>query len=198
MQIYLPIAELALNGLLLLGVGLAIGFLSGMFGIGGGFIMTPLLIFLGVPAGVAVGTGASQVMASSVSSAFAHWQRGNIDLQMGYLLIGGGVFGAAQRRQDPPSPEAGGPARFLRLAHLRDLARRDRLADADREPAHAQRRAGADGRRRAGPASTRGSRACRSSCAFPTPSSTSAPSRPSPSAPSSAGSPPSWASAAAS
>jgi uncharacterized membrane protein YfcA len=94
MQIYLPIAELALNGLLLLGVGLAIGFLSGMFGIGGGFIMTPLLIFLGVPAGVAVGTGASQVMASSVSSAFSHWQRGNIDLQMGYLLIGGGLFGA--------------------------------------------------------------------------------------------------------
>jgi uncharacterized protein len=94
MQIYLPIAELALNGLLLLGVGLAIGFLSGMFGIGGGFIMTPLLIFLGVPAGVAVGTGASQVMASSVSSAIAHWQRGNIDLQMGYLLIGGGLFGA--------------------------------------------------------------------------------------------------------
>src|SRR2546425_12632912 len=93
MQIYLPIAELALNGLLLLGVGLAIGFLSGMFGIGGGFIMTPLLIFLGVPPGIAVGTGASQVMASSVSSAPGHWQRGNIDLQMGYLLIGGGGVG---------------------------------------------------------------------------------------------------------
>ena len=94
MQIYLPIAELSLSAFLLLGIGLAIGFLSGVFGIGGGFIMTPLLIFLGVPAGVAVGTGASQVMASSVSSAFGHWQRGNIDLQMGYLLIGGGVFGA--------------------------------------------------------------------------------------------------------
>src|SRR5947207_14841750 len=94
MQIYLPIAELALNGLLLLGVGLAIGFLSGMFGIGGGFIMTPFLIFLGVPPGVAVGTGASQVVAASVSSAVGHWQRGNVDLQMGYLLIGGGMFGA--------------------------------------------------------------------------------------------------------
>ena len=94
MQIYLPIAELSLSAFLLLGIGLAIGFLSGMFGIGGGFIMTPLLILLGVPASVAVGTGASQVMASSVSSAFGHWQRGNIDLQMGYLLIGGGVFGA--------------------------------------------------------------------------------------------------------
>jgi len=94
MQIYLPIAELSLSAFLLLGTGLAIGFLSGVFGIGGGFIMTPLLMFLGVPAGVAVGTGASQVMASSVSSAFGHWRRGNIDLQMGYLLIGGGVFGA--------------------------------------------------------------------------------------------------------
>jgi uncharacterized membrane protein YfcA len=79
---------------MLVGLGLAIGFLSGMFGIGGGFIMTPFLIFLGVPASVAVGTGASQVVASSVSSAVGHWQRGNIDFQMGYLLIGGGVFGA--------------------------------------------------------------------------------------------------------
>jgi uncharacterized membrane protein YfcA len=94
MQIYLPVAELSLNILLLVGLGLAIGFLSGMFGIGGGFIMTPFLMFLGVPAGVAVGTGASQVVASSVSSAVGHWQRGNIDLQMGYLLIGGGIFGA--------------------------------------------------------------------------------------------------------
>ena len=94
MQIYLPVAELSLNIFLLIGLGLAIGFLSGMFGTGGGFIMTPFLIFLGVPAGVAVGTGASQVVASSVSSAIGHWQRGNIDFQMGYLLIGGGVFGA--------------------------------------------------------------------------------------------------------
>ena len=94
MQIYLPIAEMSLNGLLLLGIGLTIGFLSGTFGIGGGFIMTPLLILLGVPPAVAVGTGASQVVASSVSSALGHWQRGNIDLQMGYLLIAGGVFGA--------------------------------------------------------------------------------------------------------
>jgi len=94
MQIYLPIAELSLNGLLLLGIGLAIGFLSGMFGIGGGFIMTPLLIFLGVPSAVAVGTGASQIAAASVSSAVGHWRRGNVDLLMGYLLIGGGLVGA--------------------------------------------------------------------------------------------------------
>jgi uncharacterized membrane protein YfcA len=94
MQIYLPVAELSLNVFLLLAIGLTIGFLSGMFGIGGGFIMTPFLIFLGVPPGVAVGTGASQVVASSVSSALGHWQRGNVDLQMGYFLIGGGVFGS--------------------------------------------------------------------------------------------------------
>jgi hypothetical protein len=94
MQIYLPVAELSLNVFMLLGIGLAIGFLSGMFGIGGGFIMTPFLIFLGVPSGVAVGTGASQVVASSVSSAFGHWQRDNVDVQMGLLLIGGGFFGA--------------------------------------------------------------------------------------------------------
>ncbi len=94
MQIYLPVAELSLNSFLLLGIGLAIGFLSGMFGVGGGFIMTPLLIFLGVPSAVAVGTGASQVVASSVSSAVGHWRRGNVDMRMGYFLIGGGVFGA--------------------------------------------------------------------------------------------------------
>src|SRR5262245_15261537 len=94
MQIYLPIAELSLNALLLLGIGLAIGFLSGMFGIGGGFIMTPLLIFLGVPPAVAIGTGASQIAAASVSSAVGHWQRGNVDLRMGGLLIGAGLVGA--------------------------------------------------------------------------------------------------------
>lgn len=94
MQIYLPVAELSLNVFLLLGIGLAIGFLSGMFGVGGGFIMTPLLIFLGVPSAVAVGTGASQVAAASVSSAVGHWRRGNIDMLMGYYLIGGGVLGA--------------------------------------------------------------------------------------------------------
>jgi uncharacterized membrane protein YfcA len=94
MQIYLPIAELSLNMVMLVSIGLAIGFLSGMFGIGGGFIMTPFLIFVGVPPGVAVGTGASQVVASSVSGAVSHWQRGNVDVHMGLLLIGGGFFGA--------------------------------------------------------------------------------------------------------
>jgi uncharacterized membrane protein YfcA len=95
MQIYLPIAELSLNVFLLLLMGFAVGFLSGMFGIGGGFILTPLLIFLGVPPAVAVGTGASQVVAASVSSAAGHWRRNNIDVQMGVVLIAGGFVGAA-------------------------------------------------------------------------------------------------------
>ena len=94
MNLYLPIAEIALPLPVLLGLGLAVGVLSGMFGIGGGFITTPMLIFLGVPPAVAVGTGTSQVVASSVSGALGHWSRGNIDLKMGSLLILGGLFGA--------------------------------------------------------------------------------------------------------
>jgi len=94
LQIYLPMAEMSLNLFLLLGMGLAVGLLSGMFGIGGGFILTPMLIFLGVPPTLAVGTGASHVVASSVSGALGHWQRGNVDLQMGAFLIAGGLVGA--------------------------------------------------------------------------------------------------------
>jgi len=94
MQLYFPIAELSLSVALLVLAGFAIGFLSGMFGVGGGFILTPLLIFLGVPSAVAVGTGASQVVAASVSSALGHWRRNNVDLKMGLLLVGGGFAGA--------------------------------------------------------------------------------------------------------
>ena len=94
MQIYLPIAEMPLDLFLLLGMGTAVGVLSGMFGIGGGFIVTPLLMFLGIPPLIAVGTGTSQVVASSVSGAVGHWQRGNIDLRMGVLLLAGGLVGS--------------------------------------------------------------------------------------------------------
>jgi len=94
MDIYLPVAELSMNLLLLLGIGLAVGILSGMFGIGGGFITTPLLIFLGIPPAVAVGTGASQVTASSVAGAVGHWRRDNVDVKMGVLLIVGGAVGS--------------------------------------------------------------------------------------------------------
>ncbi len=95
MQIYLPVAEMPISVLLLLGMGLAVGVLSGMFGIGGGFILTPMLIFIGVPPPIAVGTGASLVVASSVSSALGHWQRGNVDMKLGLYLLIGGLVGTA-------------------------------------------------------------------------------------------------------
>ncbi|HMM14465.1 MAG TPA: sulfite exporter TauE/SafE family protein [Parvibaculum sp.] len=94
MQIYLPIAELPINALLILAMGGAVGFLSGMFGVGGGFLMTPLLIFLGIPPAVAVGTQSTQVVASSVTGALAHWRRGTIDFKMGGVLLAGGIVGS--------------------------------------------------------------------------------------------------------
>ena len=95
MHIYLPIAEMSVNIFLILGMGGAVGFLSGLFGVGGGFLMTPLLIFIGVPPPVAVGTEANQIVASSVSGGLAHWQRGNVDFKMGFVLLLGGFFGSS-------------------------------------------------------------------------------------------------------
>jgi uncharacterized protein len=92
-QLYLPIAELSVNMLTIIGMGAAVGFLSGMFGVGGGFLMTPLLIFSGVPAAVAVATEANQIVASSVSGALAQWRRNNVDLKMGTVLLTGGGVG---------------------------------------------------------------------------------------------------------
>ncbi len=94
MQVYLPIAELSLNVFVLLAMGGGVGFLSGLFGVGGGFLMTPLLIFYGVPPAVAVATEANQIVASSISGALAHWRRGNVDLKMGAVLLIGGVVGS--------------------------------------------------------------------------------------------------------
>jgi len=94
MNIYLPIAEMSANVFVLLGMGGAVGFLSGMFGVGGGFLITPLLIFSGIPSAVAVGTGAPQIVASSVSGAIAQYQRGNVDIKMGLVLVAGGVVGS--------------------------------------------------------------------------------------------------------
>ena len=93
-QVYLPIAEMSVNLLVMLGLGAAVGFLSGMFGVGGGFLLTPFLIFSGVSAPIAVATGANQVVATSVSGALAQWRRNNIDFRMGTVLIAGGVVGA--------------------------------------------------------------------------------------------------------
>lgn len=94
MQIYLPIAELSVNAFVILGMGGAVGFLSGMFGVGGGFLMTPLLIFSGIPSSVAVATEANQIVASSVSGAVAQWQRNNVDIKLGTVLLIGGIVGA--------------------------------------------------------------------------------------------------------
>jgi len=94
MQVYLPIAEVSVNVFLLLGLGGAIGFLSGLFGVGGGFLMTPLLIFIGIPAPVAVASEANQIVASSVSGVIAHWRRGNVDFKMGGVLLAGGFVGS--------------------------------------------------------------------------------------------------------
>ncbi len=95
MQIYLPIAELSVNAFLLLGLGGMVGVLSGMFGVGGGFLMTPLLFMIGIPPAVAVATGANQTVASSVSGLLAHLKRRTVDIRMGTVLLSGGVVGAA-------------------------------------------------------------------------------------------------------
>ena len=95
MDVYLPIAEMSVNLFLLLGLGGAVGFLSGVFGVGGGFLMTPLLIFVGIPPAVAVGSEASQILASSFSGGIAHARRGNVDFRMGSVLVAGGLVGSA-------------------------------------------------------------------------------------------------------
>ena len=94
MYIYLPIAEISMNIMTIIGLGGMVGFLSGVFGVGGGFLMTPLLIFLRVPAPVAVGTEANQIVASSVSGVLAHFRRSNVDIKMGLVLLAGGLVGS--------------------------------------------------------------------------------------------------------
>lgn len=94
MDIYLPIAEVSVNAAIIVAMGLLVGFLSGMFGVGGGFLTTPLLIFYGIPPAVAVASSATQITGSSVSGALAHWRRGGVDPKMGAVLIAGGLGGA--------------------------------------------------------------------------------------------------------
>ncbi|MEM7731799.1 MAG: sulfite exporter TauE/SafE family protein [Pseudomonadota bacterium] len=95
MQIYLPIAEVSVNAFMLLGLGGIVGVLSGMFGVGGGFLMTPLLFFIGIPPAVAVATEANQIVASSFSGVLAHVRRKTVDFRMGTVLLVGGLIGAA-------------------------------------------------------------------------------------------------------
>lgn len=93
--IYLPIAEMSVNVFVLLAMGGAVGFLSGMFGVGGGFLITPLLIFYNIPPSIAVATGANQVIASSFSGALAHFKRKSLDVKLGTVLLAGGIVGAS-------------------------------------------------------------------------------------------------------
>jgi uncharacterized membrane protein YfcA len=94
MDIYLPIAEVSLDVFLLLAIGAGIGFLSGVFGVGGGFLLTPLLIFIGVPPAVAVASSANQLVGASLSGVLAYWRRGNVDFKMGFVLLIGGLAGS--------------------------------------------------------------------------------------------------------
>ena len=94
MDVYLPIANLAVNGIVIVLLGALTGLLSGIFGVGGGFLTTPLLIFYGVPPTVAAASAASQVTGASISGVFAHRRRGGVDYQLGGVLVAGGVIGA--------------------------------------------------------------------------------------------------------
>ena len=94
MDIYLPIAGMSVNALLIVALGALVGLLSGMFGVGGGFLTTPLLIFYGIPPTVAVASATTQITGASVSGAYAHWKRGGVDFRMGGVMIAGGLVGA--------------------------------------------------------------------------------------------------------
>lgn len=93
MTLYLPIAEMSISVIVYLALGVSVGFLSGLFGVGGAFLLTPLLTFLGIPSAVAVATSASHVVASSVSGAVTHYRRGNVDIKMGLVMLGGSLVG---------------------------------------------------------------------------------------------------------
>ncbi|RVT42203.1 sulfite exporter TauE/SafE family protein [Sphingobium algorifonticola] len=94
MDIYLPIANLSVNALVIIGLGGIVGVLSGMFGVGGGFLTTPLLIFYGIPPTVAAASAATQVTGASVSGVFTHLSRKTVDIQMGWVMVVGGIIGA--------------------------------------------------------------------------------------------------------
>jgi uncharacterized membrane protein YfcA len=95
MDVYLPIAELSLNVFVLLGLGVVIGIVTGVFGLGGGFLLTPMLIFIGVPAGVAVASSANQLVGASLSGVIGYWRRGAVDFKMGTIMMIGGLAGSA-------------------------------------------------------------------------------------------------------
>jgi len=93
MEIYLPIAGISINFFLILGCGGLVGFLSGLFGVGGGFLLTPLMMMIGIPPAVAAASDSNQIVAAASSGAFAHWRLGNVDFKMGLVILAGGIFG---------------------------------------------------------------------------------------------------------
>ena len=113
MYMYLPIALTSVNYLLVVGLGLGVGLLSGLFGVGGGFLMTPLLMMIGIPPTIAAATDANQIVAASASGTFAHWRLGNVDFKMGILLLVGGFVGGAFGVQLIKILRATGGADFL-------------------------------------------------------------------------------------
>ena len=94
MEVYLPIAGMSVNVFLILGMGVLVGFLSGLFGVGGGFLLTPLLIMIGIPPAVAVASDSNQIVASSSSGAYSHKRMGNVDMRMGIVILIGGIAGS--------------------------------------------------------------------------------------------------------
>ena len=113
MYMYLPIALTSVNYLVVIGLGLSVGLLSGLFGVGGGFLMTPLLMMIGIPPTIAAATDANQIVAASASGTFAHWRLGNVDVKMGVYLLVGGFLGGAVGVQVIKLLRATGGADFL-------------------------------------------------------------------------------------
>ena len=163
MQLYLPIAELTVSMFLFLGMGGAVGFLSGMFGVGGGFLLTPLLIFTGIPPAVAVASVTPQIVASSTSAALSYWRRRLIDEKMTALLGVGGIFGSGLGVLAFRALRSVGQLDlFLGVAYVTSLfsASSARSCFVSRCAPCGGRAADASSRR-AGPDSTIGSTACR-------------------------------------
>ncbi len=113
MYLYLPVALTSINIFIPIGLGLAVGLLSGLFGVGGGFLMTPLLIMLGIPPTVAAATDSNQIVAASTSGTYAHWKVGNVDFKMGFYLLAGGFVGGLVGVQAIKLLKATGNADFV-------------------------------------------------------------------------------------
>ncbi len=92
-NVYLPIADMSINIFLVVGIGGLVGFLSGLFGVGGGFLLTPLMMMIGIPPAVAAASDSNQIVAASSSGAFGHWRLGNVDMKMGAIILAGGITG---------------------------------------------------------------------------------------------------------